>query len=71
MVLEGRLTLHGVPRKIRIPAQVEVVNGMIHLRGNCSILQSQYGIRPFTKMLGAVGVADEVKIWGDLWIYYH
>ena len=70
VVLDGRFTLHGVPRKIRIPAEAEVVNGMIHIRGSCSILQTQFGITPFTKLLGAVGVADQVKIFGDLWLYY-
>jgi len=70
VVLDGKFTLHGVTQWIRIPAQIEVVNNMIHLRGSCSILQTQFGITPFTKLLGAVGVADEVKIWGDLWLNY-
>ena len=70
VVLDGKFTLHGVTQWVRIPAEAEVVNGMIHLRGGFAILQSQYGITPYTKFLGAVGVADEIKIWGDLWLHY-
>jgi hypothetical protein len=38
------------------------------LRGNFTILQSDFGITPYKAALGAVGVADELKIWGDIWI---
>jgi hypothetical protein len=29
---------------------------------------AQAGIQPFRKALGAVGVADQLTIYGDLWI---
>jgi len=32
------------------------------------MLQSQFGITPFSKAFGAVGVTDQLTIWGDLWI---
>ena len=40
----------------------------MHLRGGFTLLQSQFGITPFTKAFGAVGVADELKVYGDLWV---
>jgi len=36
------------------------------LRGGFSVRQSEFGIKPFTKAFGAVGVADELKIYGDI-----
>ena len=54
---------------IRVPATAENAQGMVHLRGEFAVLQSKFGIKPYTKAFGAVGVADELKIWGDLWLY--
>ena len=66
--LQGDFTLHGVKRSIRFTADGEEQNGWLHLRGGFSILQSHYGITPFSKAFGAVGVADQLQIWGDLWV---
>lgn len=67
-VLTGDFTLHGATRPIQVVADTEEQGGWIHLRGGFKMLQSQWGIKPFTKAFGAVGVADELTIWGDLWI---
>jgi polyisoprenoid-binding protein YceI len=66
--LDGDFSLHGVTRPIQVMADVEEQNGWLHLRGGFTMLQSQFGITPFTKAFGAVGVSDELKVWGDLWI---
>lgn len=66
--LEGDFTLHGVTRPVKILADVEEKQGWLQLRGGFPILQTQYGIRPFSKAFGAIGVADRLQIWGDLWI---
>jgi hypothetical protein len=67
-VLVGEFTLQEKTRPVEILCDLEVKNGWNHLRGSFRILQSQYGIKPFSKMLGAVGVTDELTIYGDLWI---
>lgn len=67
--LDGKFTLHGVTKPLRLTAQVEVVNGWHRLHGQFAILQTQFGITPYSKALGAVGVADKITIWGDLWIH--
>jgi hypothetical protein len=59
--------LHGVTRPIQVVAEAEEQKGWLHLRGGFTMLQSQFGITPFTKAFGAVGVADELKVYGDLW----
>jgi polyisoprenoid-binding protein YceI len=66
--LAGDLALHGVSRPIQVVAEVEEKNGWTHLRGGFTMLQSQFGITPFTKAFGAIGVADQLSVWGDIWI---
>jgi hypothetical protein len=67
-ILEGDFTLHKTTKHIRIKCEVEKKEGWHHVRGAFKILQSDYGIKPFSKMMGAVGVKDELLIIGDLWV---
>lgn len=67
-VLEGDFTLHKTTRPIQALCDVEQKDGWLHIRGAFRILQSEYGIKPFSKMMGAVGVKDELRIYGDLWV---
>ena len=62
----GDFTLHGTTKPIEFAADVEVVKGWNHIRGGFAILQTEYGMKPYTTMLGAVGVADRLAIYGDL-----
>ncbi len=66
--LEGQFTLHGVTRPLRIFAEARAESGAIRLRGAFALLQTDYGIKPFSKALGAVGVTDKLKIYGDILI---
>lgn len=66
--LLGDLTLHGVKRQVRVVAEQEEKQGWIHVRGGFRLLQTDYGITPFSKAFGAVGVTDELRVWGDFWI---
>jgi polyisoprenoid-binding protein YceI len=66
--LAGDFSLHGVSRPIQVVAEAEEQNGWTHLRGGFYMLQSQFGITPFTKAFGAVGVTDKLSVWGDIWI---
>ena len=66
--LNGDLSLHGVARPIQVIAEAEDQNGWTHLRGGFTMLQSNFGITPFSKAFGAVGVTDQLSVWGDLWI---
>lgn len=68
-LLDGQFTLHGVTKHVRVLAQTEESNGMVHVRTQFAVLQSQFGITPFTKLLGTIGVADKLTIYGDAWIY--
>ncbi|MEZ6031563.1 MAG: YceI family protein [Planctomycetaceae bacterium] len=66
--LSGDFTLRGKTRPIKFMAEVQQKDGMNHVTGKFSILQTQYGITPFKKALGAVGIADRLTIHGDLWL---
>ncbi len=66
--LTGEFTLHGVKRALRIATVAEAADGLIRLRGRFPLKQTDYGITPFSKLLGAVGVGDEVQVFGDLWL---
>jgi polyisoprenoid-binding protein YceI len=66
--LDGEFTLHGVKRPLQFVATAEQAGGLIRLRGRFAIKQTDFGIKPFSKFLGAVGVADELQIFGDLYL---
>jgi polyisoprenoid-binding protein YceI len=66
--LHGQFTLHGKSRPVQILAEAEERRGWVRLRGAFAILQSQFGIKPFSKAFGAIGVADRIDIWGDIWV---
>lgn len=66
--LTGTFTLHGVARPLIVDADLEQARGWLHLRGHFTINQSAFGIRPFSKAFGAIGVADALRIHGDFWV---
>ena len=66
--LDGEFDLHGVRRPLKVVATVERVENTMHVRGKFNIKQSDHGIKPYSKYLGTVRVADELTIWGDLWL---
>jgi polyisoprenoid-binding protein YceI len=68
-ILDGQFTLHGVTKHLRILAETEESHGMLHARSRFAVLQSQFGITPFTKLLGTIGVADKLTLYGDAWTY--
>ncbi|MCA9059465.1 MAG: YceI family protein [Planctomycetaceae bacterium] len=66
--LTGQFTLHGVTRPLKIQADVEDKDGLQHVRGSFAIQQTHFGITPFSKAFGAVGVTDQLTIHGDVMV---
>jgi polyisoprenoid-binding protein YceI len=66
--LKGEFTLHGVTRRLHIIAKVEPAEraNIIRMRGGFTILQSEYGMKPYSALAGLVRVADRLEIRGDL-----
>ena len=66
--LDGQFLLRGVTRPLRLTAVVTSAEGRTGLQGRFAISQTDYGITPYSTALGAIGVADKLDIWGDLWM---
>jgi len=64
--LVGTFTLHGVARKVVIPAEVSAAGRSLRLLGSFRIKQTDFGMKPYKKLGGVVGVADELVIHGDI-----
>ena len=67
-LLEGELSLHGVTKKMSVVAEAVEQNGWVRLRGHVSLKQSDFGMQPYTAMLGAIGVADQLELYGEAYI---
>jgi polyisoprenoid-binding protein YceI len=68
--LEGRFTLHGVERKLRLKAKVEPTDkpGALRLTGTFTVRQTDYGMKPVTAVGGLAKVADELEITCELYL---
>lgn len=66
-MINGDFVLHGTSRNLNFKALVEpATNGhATHVRGAFAILQTSYGIQPYTALGGLVGIEDKLEIWGD------
>jgi len=64
--LVGTFTLHGAARPLTLVAQTDETGAGVRLRGGFQIRQTDFGMKPYAKFGGMVGVADELKIWGDI-----
>ncbi|TWT75531.1 hypothetical protein Pla123a_30410 [Posidoniimonas polymericola] len=67
-LLKGDFTLQSATRPLEFPVEVEMAKGWQHARGGFRIKQTDFGMTPFSKAFGAIGVADEISIWGDVWV---
>ncbi|MDQ6911118.1 MAG: YceI family protein [Actinomycetota bacterium] len=61
--LQGNLTLVGQIRRVTLDLTVDYSG---HAQGRTSFAQSQFGIKPFSAMLGALKIKDNVDISIDL-----
>ncbi len=64
--LTGKFTLHGTSRALTLQVEVEEKEGGARVAGSFPLIQTHYGITPFSKAFGAVGVADRLTVHGDL-----
>lgn len=64
--LSGSFTLHGVTRPLSVRAEAEAAGSVDRLWGSFTIKQTDFGIKPFSKLGGVVGIADELTIYGDI-----
>jgi polyisoprenoid-binding protein YceI len=60
--LEGELTIMGVPQPVTV--QGRVTDGRV--AGRATVVQSRWGIRPYSAFFGALKLSDEVKVDFDV-----
>jgi len=61
-MLHGLLDLHGVQRAQVVRVAVAEVGDAVRITGSARVRQSQHGIVPYTQMMGALHVADDVDV---------
>ena len=66
LTAEGSLRIAGKAKDIALSLAVHQVPEGLDVRGDCTLLMSDYGIKPPSLMLGAIKVADKVTIHFDL-----
>ena len=62
----GTLTLRGVAREVSFPATVALESGALRGRATLTFLQSSFGYKPYSALLGAIRNKDEVSLHVDL-----
>jgi len=60
--IEADITLAGTSRRVVVPVAVHSSQDRLEITGQLQILQSDFGIEPFTALGGILGVADKVLI---------
>ena len=64
--IHGDFTLHGVKQPVQFDAEVIEQRGQKRVLGSFRIQQTAFGITPYSKAFGTIGVSDELTIYGDL-----
>lgn len=64
--LAGELEMHGVRRKLTVPARVTFTPGGLRATGTLELRQSDFKIKPFTFAKGTVKVRDVVALSFDV-----
>jgi polyisoprenoid-binding protein YceI len=62
LTLNGDLTLHGVTKRIAIPATVTITPGQLRAVGKYTLKQTDYGIKVYSAGAGTVKVKNEVVV---------
>jgi polyisoprenoid-binding protein YceI len=60
--LNGDLTIREVTRRVAVPVNVRIRNQELRATGEGRFKQSEFGIKPYVGGLGAIKIADEIKV---------
>ena len=60
--LTGTLEIHGTPRPQTVEVRVADSGDALALSARVQVTQSDFGVKPYSLMMGALKVADEVTI---------
>lgn len=60
--LTGNLTIGGQTRPVGVDVELEPAADGLHAHGALQIRQTDYGIKPYSALMGMLKVADEVEV---------
>ena len=60
--LDARITLHGVTRALEIPVELQLGGDRLVASGHFSVLHSDFGMRPYSVLGGALRVKDRIDV---------
>jgi polyisoprenoid-binding protein YceI len=66
LTVEGRLTLHGIEKRISLPLHLSAKDAELRAEGEVSLLQTDFGITPIRVGGGTVKVKDKIRIRFDV-----
>jgi polyisoprenoid-binding protein YceI len=65
LAIEGTLTIAGSTRPLAAVVALDRAAGSVRAHGAVTVLQSDFGVTPYSAMLGQLKVADEVRVEFD------
>ena len=60
--MDGTLTIHGKARTQRVDVRTDDLDGSWWLSSETTVRQSEFGIKPYSQLLGSLKVADDVTV---------
>jgi polyisoprenoid-binding protein YceI len=58
----ARITIKDVSRDVQVPVKMAVEGAKLTASGEFDVLQTEFGIKPFSVALGALEVQDKLRI---------
>lgn len=66
LILDLQWRLRGVERVLSATAEVTVSGTVLRARGEMDLIQTHFGIKPYSTLLGTIAVKDRIRIKFDL-----
>jgi polyisoprenoid-binding protein YceI len=60
--MDGTLTIHGKSRAQRVDLRTDDLDGSWWLSSETNVRQTEFGIKPYSQLLGSLKVADDVTV---------
>ncbi|MFN2568463.1 MAG: YceI family protein [Candidatus Dormibacteria bacterium] len=60
--VDGKLTIAGTTRPVHLELTLEQTSGGVRASGTLPVKQTEFGIKPFTALMGALKVKDDMEI---------
>ena len=65
LAIDGRLTIRGASKDVRMNMQYRLINGTLYLRGELGITHRDFGFRPYSAFAGSVRNQENMTLGFD------